>query len=174
MSTDFPIIDYPFGLIDCFFDSSLIKEVLTPTSEVSTLGTFLRLDDSKTSELAPFWEEHYVLCCYYAWFMAELRPVCTIIVVLSVSLSCLRRSSYSCNFMFSLDITLMVLIRADSCGMVPFSASKVARDSLLIFRLTRRSSLSCLAKCNCLSRSFILALAAVSKSSKDVGGPVMI
>ena len=68
----------------------------------------------------------------------------------------------------------MVRINADSCGIEPFSASKVARDSLLILRLTRRSSLSCLARWSCLSRSFILALAAVSKSSKDVGGPVKI
>jgi hypothetical protein len=61
MSTDLPIIEEPFGLIDCFLDSSLEKEVLTPTSEVSTLGTFLRFDDSKASELAPFYDEHYVL-----------------------------------------------------------------------------------------------------------------
>jgi hypothetical protein len=48
----------PLSLMDYFFDSSLIKEVLTPTSEVSTFIAFFLEEDSKASEIAPFYEEH--------------------------------------------------------------------------------------------------------------------
>ena len=73
MSTaDLPARDeQPLGLIEIF---SLVKDVFTPISVVSGFKAFLLAENSKASDVAPFYEEHKVFgyCC---GFMAELLPV---------------------------------------------------------------------------------------------------
>ena len=75
---------------------------------------------------------------------------------LSCSLSYLALSRFICNFRFSLEITLMVLMSADSWG--AYCVMKFYRLSLLIFKLILKSSVSYLLKNSYLSRFLILSI----------------
>lgn len=100
--------------------------------------------------LLPVFKIHYYYNCF------------TIIVVFNYSFSSLNRSKCICNFIFSLEMTLIVLINALSWG--TFYSIILCKDSLLILRFTLKSSFSCFYKWICLSNSFIRVVAA-SRSS---------
>lgn len=102
---------------------------------------------------------HTAASLSYIWARDRLTIT---IVDLSCSFSSLMRSRLIWSFTFSLEITLIVLIRAlSSCGRF-YSSSKLCKLSLLIFKLTLRSSFSCFWRWTYLSNSFTREVATSS------------